>query len=46
MNKSNITFEDLQSRIINFIDNAKSSTSKTEFTFEIDKDLDKKIIFT
>ncbi|MFK5986804.1 MAG: ATP-binding protein, partial [Pseudomonadota bacterium] len=46
MNKTQITFEDLQSRITNFINNAKSATSKTEFTFEIDKDLNQKIIFT
>lgn len=46
MNKTQITFEDLESRIINFIDNAKSATSQTDFSFEIDKNVNQDINFT
>ena len=35
MNKNMISFEDLQSRIINFIDNAKLASEKTKFSFNI-----------
>jgi len=35
MNKNMISIEDLQSRIINFIDNAKLATEKTKFSFII-----------
>ena len=37
MNKENITFEDLQARIANFIEQAKNASEKTEFSFSIDE---------
>lgn len=46
MNKNSITFEDLQSRIINFIDNAKIASSITEFNFNIDKSINQEYTFT
>ncbi len=46
MNKSNITFEDLQARISNFIDQAKVASEKTHFTFEIATGVDKNHLFT
>jgi len=46
MNKNTITFEDLQSRIINFIDNAKLASEKTNFTFIIDSGVDQENTFT
>jgi len=46
MNKNNITFEDLQSRIINFIDNAKLATEQTNFTFTIDASVHQENTFT
>ena len=46
MNKSNITFEDLQSRIINFIDNAKMTSEQTKFTFIIDETVNKESTFS
>jgi len=45
MNKSEISFEDLQSRIHNFIDKAKEAKEEIQFHFEIDSDL-KNIAFT
>ena len=39
MNKSEITFEDLQSRIHNFIDKAKEAKSEIQFSFQVDKEL-------
>lgn len=36
MNKEDITFEDLQVRISNFIDKAKVASEKTQFSFSID----------
>lgn len=45
MNKENITFEDLQIRIANFIEHAKNASEKTEFSFSIDPEVDKKHIF-
>ena len=46
MNKNTITFEDLQSRIINFIDNAKLASEKTNFTFIIDSRVNQENTFT
>jgi signal transduction histidine kinase len=46
MNKSEITFEDLQSRISNFINAANLSTESTAFSFMVDKELEKQIVFT
>src|SRR5690606_4912586 len=40
MNKENITFEDLQTRIANFIEHAKNASEKTEFSFNIEKNVD------
>ncbi|MGZ0015107.1 ATP-binding protein [Yeosuana sp. AK3] len=37
MNKNEITFEDLQSRISNFIDKAHISDDKINFSFQVDK---------
>ncbi|WP_162127273.1 tetratricopeptide repeat-containing sensor histidine kinase [Flavobacterium phycosphaerae] len=45
MNKSEISFEDLQTRIHNFIDKAKEAKEEIQFRFEIDPDL-KNITFT
>lgn len=36
MNKESISFEDLQARIANFIEHAKSASENTEFSFNID----------
>ena len=46
MNKENITFEDLQVRISNFIDQAKVASEKTSFSFEIDSEVNKEHILT
>ena len=46
MNKENITFEDLQSRIANFIEHAQNASDKTEFSFNIDEKVDENIVFT
>jgi len=46
MNKENITFEDLQSRIANFIEHAKNASEKTDFSFNIDKNVDTAHVFT
>jgi len=40
MNKNNITFEDLQTRITNFIEKAKIASEKTNFVFVIDPEID------
>ncbi len=46
MNKNNITFEDLQTRITNFIDNAKMASEQTKFTFKIDEVVNKENTFS
>ncbi len=46
MNKSNITFEDLQARISNFIEQAKEASEKTIFSFEIASEVNKNHLFT
>lgn len=46
MNKENITFEDLQARIANFIEHAKNASDKTDFSFNIDKSVDENHIFS
>ncbi len=46
MNKNNITFEDLQTRISNFIDNAKIASEKTSFNFDIDSNVNVVYLFT
>jgi signal transduction histidine kinase len=46
MNKNNITFEDLQARISNFIDNAKIASEKTKFNFNIDSNVNVDYLFT
>lgn len=40
MNKTEITFEDLQSRLSNYIDKAHVFEGKINFTFQVDKDVD------
>lgn len=39
MNSNEITFDDLQSRILNFIENAQQFQENIQFTFNIDQDL-------
>ncbi len=39
MNKSQITFEDLQTRIHNFVDKAKEAKSEIQFNFSVDAEL-------
>jgi len=46
MNKNNITFEDLQARISNFIDTAKIASEKTRFNFDIDSNINVAYLFT
>jgi len=46
MNKSEITFEDLQTRISNFIDKADIASKDIQFEFSIDKDVNSKMTFT
>uniref|UniRef100_UPI00404A397F tetratricopeptide repeat-containing sensor histidine kinase n=1 Tax=Gelidibacter sp. TaxID=2018083 RepID=UPI00404A397F len=46
MNKSEITFEDLQSRISNFMDKANSSAEQIQFNFNIDTSLSNDLTFT
>ena len=46
MNKSEITFEDLQSRISNFIDKASNATHQATFNFNVDDNLSHQIKFT
>src|SRR5690606_33623400 len=42
----NITFEDLQARIANFIKQAKNASELTEFSFNIDESVNATHIFT
>src|SRR5690606_32873647 len=46
MNKESITFEDLQARIANFIEQAKNASELTEFSFKIDSKVDESHIFS
>ncbi len=46
MNKSDITFEDLQTRISNFIDQAKIASDTTEFSFNMSKEINPAYYFT
>lgn len=46
MNKENITFEDLQTRIANFIEHAKNASGRTDFSFNIDENVDETHIFS
>ncbi|SRX54589.1 sensor histidine kinase [Aequorivita sp. CIP111184] len=46
MNKENITFEDLQARIANFIEHAKNASDRIDFSFNIDKNVDQTHVFT
>ncbi len=46
MNKENITFEDLQIRIANFIEHAKNASEKIEFSFNIDNDVEVDHLFS
>lgn len=46
MNKTQITFEDLNARITNFIEKARESAEKTNFNFEISEGLIDKYNFT
>ncbi len=46
MNKNDITFDDLKTRITNFIDNAKSSKENIVFDFTIHQDLNRLQTFT
>ncbi len=46
MNKESITFEDLQARIANFIEHAKNASEKTEFSFNIDDNVDETHVFS
>lgn len=46
MNKENITFEDLQTRIANFIEHAKNASERTEFSFDIDENVDETHVFS
>lgn len=46
MNKNEITLEDLQGRISNFIDKANVSASNLNFSFTIDEVLSKAFVFT
>lgn len=46
MNKENITFEDLQARIANFIEHAKNASNKIDFSFNIEENVDETHIFT
>ncbi|MDN3724376.1 tetratricopeptide repeat protein [Aequorivita sp. SDUM287046] len=46
MNKENITFEDLQARIANFIEHAKNASEKTDFSFSIDENVDEGHVFS
>lgn len=46
MNKSEITLEDLQSRISNFIDKANTFSKNTNFKFETDSKLNKELTFS
>ncbi|MFK5983642.1 MAG: tetratricopeptide repeat protein [Flavobacteriaceae bacterium] len=46
MNKQSITFEDLQTRITNFINNAKIASANTKYSFVIDKEVNQNHTFT
>ncbi|CAM3279854.1 tetratricopeptide repeat-containing sensor histidine kinase [Aequorivita lipolytica] len=46
MNKENITFEDLQARIANFIEQAKNASERTEFSFTIDETVNETHVFS
>ncbi|SFN92546.1 Histidine kinase-, DNA gyrase B-, and HSP90-like ATPase [Bizionia echini] len=46
MNKTEISFEDLQSRISNFIEKANSSSDAITFNFRVDQDVDSNKLFT
>ena len=46
MNKENITFEDLQARIANFIEHAKNASERIDFSFNIEENVDEAHIFT
>ena len=46
MNKSEISFEDLQSRISNFIEKANKSSHAVTFNFNVDKELKNHKMFT
>ncbi|HET8884810.1 MAG TPA: ATP-binding protein [Salinimicrobium sp.] len=46
MNKNQITFEDLQIRISNFIEHANSTSSRTKFLFDIEEGIAENHIFT
>jgi len=46
MNKNNITFEDLQTRISNFITKATMASEEMEFRFEIASEVDPERMFT
>ena len=46
MNKNDITFEDLQTRISNFIDQAKIASDKTELSFVINPNINQEYVFS
>ena len=46
MNKEEISFEDLQTRISNFIDNAGVAAANVRFTFEVDPKISRSKVFT
>ncbi|GAA4892997.1 hypothetical protein GCM10023311_16810 [Flaviramulus aquimarinus] len=46
MNKNEITLEDLQARISNFIDKADTYSNNMAFSFNVDKSVSKALIFT
>lgn len=46
MNKENITLEDLQARIANFIEHAKNASEQTDFSFNIDKNINEAYDFS
>ncbi|OYX24370.1 MAG: hypothetical protein B7Z06_08960 [Flavobacteriales bacterium 32-35-8] len=46
MNKNEISLEDLQTRITNFIEKANIASDETVFEFNVDSELDKDITFT
>jgi signal transduction histidine kinase len=46
MNRNEITFEDLQVRISNFIDSAKIASEKTSFSFKIDSSVNSEHVFS
>ncbi|WP_417289873.1 tetratricopeptide repeat protein [Corallibacter sp.] len=46
MNKSEISFEDLQSRISNFIDKANHASDMVNFSFKVDESLSNTLVFS